>query len=169
MEQILLIRGINVGGHGRLPMAALRAILVDLGAGLVRTYLQSGNAVCETAIDPQALADRIEAEYGFRRPILAISAPDWTGRIRTNPFPMGIGKMLHGIFHDGAPLDVTAMRNLCDENEQISAQNGVLWLYTPDGFGRSKLAAKIDALADRPVTARNWNSIAAITDLLSND
>ncbi|MEX3017499.1 DUF1697 domain-containing protein [Gymnodinialimonas hymeniacidonis] len=166
--QILLLRGINVGGHGKLPMADLRAMLDDLGAGGAKTHLQSGNAVCPTPINPGDLADRIEAVHGFRRDIIALTAEDWRKRIATNPFPTGLPKTLHGYFHDDAAIDTAPMEAPRDPTEALSSHPGVLWLHTPNGFGTSKLASKIERLAGEPMTARNWNTIAAITTLIDN-
>lgn len=45
MRHLILLRGINVGGKNKLPMADLRAALEGLGAGDVQTWIQSGNAV----------------------------------------------------------------------------------------------------------------------------
>ena len=42
---IALLRGVNVGGHNKLPMARLRSIAADAGFSDVRTYIQSGNLV----------------------------------------------------------------------------------------------------------------------------
>lgn len=159
--QVLLLRGINVGGHGKLPMADLRALLDALGAGGATTHLQSGNAVCPQPIDLDALTTRIHADHGFRPKIIAIN--NWNTRATTNPFPTDNPKTLHGYFHDGPPLDTAAMRPILSPTERLRPAPGVTWLHTPDGFGRSKIATKLERLAGRPVTARNWNTVAAIT------
>ncbi|UWQ95670.1 DUF1697 domain-containing protein [Rhodobacteraceae bacterium M385] len=162
--QVILLRGINVGGHGKLPMADLRGLLDDLGAGGAKTHLQSGNAVCLTPVDTEALADAIEAAHGFRPMILSVS--DWQNRAATNPFPTDTPKVVHGYFHAGPPLDHTPMQQHLTPNERLHAAPGVTWLHTPDGFGRSKIASRFEHLAGRPVTARNWNTVSAITALL---
>ena len=164
--QVLLLRGINVGGHGKLPMAELRAMLDGLGAGGARTHLQSGNAVCQNAVDVTALADVIEAAKGFRPVIFALDAAEWRARVATNPFPTDPPKALHGFFHDGPALDTGPMAPLLTATERLSSHPGILWLHAPDGIGRSKFAAKAERLAGRPVTARNANTIAALTALL---
>ncbi|MBF9042621.1 DUF1697 domain-containing protein [Rhodobacterales bacterium HKCCE4037] len=164
--QVLLLRGINVGGHGKLPMAELRTLLDELGAGGARTYIQSGNAVCPVTIDTDALADRIEQAYGFRREIHAFTGATWRRVVATNPFPVDVPKAVHGFFHAGDPIDTDAMLPFLAENERLASQYRVLWLHAPDGIGRSKFAEKSDRLAARPITARNWNTIVAITKML---
>ncbi|MGZ5389365.1 MAG: DUF1697 domain-containing protein, partial [Aeromicrobium sp.] len=68
--RVILLRAVNVGGAS-LPMAGLRALLTELGARDVRTYIQSGNAVCVPPGDPadfdRAIEKAIEAEFGFFR------------------------------------------------------------------------------------------------------
>lgn len=163
-HRVLLLRGINVGGHGKLPMADLRALLDALGAGGAKTHLQSGNAVCPQPVDPDALAEKIEGDHGFRPKIIAID--DWETRAATNPFPTGVPKTLHGYFHDGPPLDPIQMMPILSATEALYPAPGVTWLHTPDGFGTSKIATKLERLAGRPVTARNWNTVAAISSLI---
>lgn len=160
--QVLLLRGVNVGGHGRLPMAELRAMLDAMGAGGARTHLQSGNAVCPQAIDPQALSARI----AFQPMVLALTATEWRVRVATNPFPTDAPKALHGFFFDGPRPDTSAMTPVLAPSERISSHPGVLWLHAPDGIGRSKFAARAERLAACPVTARNWNTVAALSALL---
>ncbi|MCI0649682.1 MAG: DUF1697 domain-containing protein, partial [Chloroflexi bacterium] len=48
LTYIALLRGINVGGHHKLPMKALQALLENLGLQNVKTYLQSGNVVFQS-------------------------------------------------------------------------------------------------------------------------
>ena len=166
--QVLLLRGVNVGGHGKLPMAELRALLDDLGAAGARSYIQSGNVVCPNAVDVAALADLIEAEFGFRRPIVHFSATEWHATIATNPFHSENPKAVHGFFHGGGALQTDPMQPFLGESEWISSHPRVLWLHAPDGIGRSKFAAKVDHLAGRAITARSLKTITAVTEILRN-
>ena len=86
MAQVILLRGVNVGGAGKLLMADLRAHVAELGGGRVLTYIQSGNCVCSQAVDPDALADRINQAQGFCPKVMAFSETDWRGRLDTFPF-----------------------------------------------------------------------------------
>ena len=101
--QVLLLRGVNVGGHGKLPMADLRALLSDLGGGTVRTYIQSGNAVVARAVAAGAVAGAIEAAHGFRPDVLALSAAEWRERVASRALAED-SKALHGFF--GADLSL---------------------------------------------------------------
>jgi uncharacterized protein (DUF1697 family) len=164
--QILLLRGINVGGHGKLPMADLRALLDALGAGGARSHGHAGSVLCPGPVDVDAVIDRIEAGHGFRPVILALSAAAWRARMKSNPFSAEAPGSQHGFFHHGPALDTAALMAKSSATERVAACPGVLWLHAPDGIGRSKLAASVERLAGRPVTARNGNTVAAITELL---
>ncbi|MGW5847716.1 DUF1697 domain-containing protein [Streptomyces sp. NPDC055254] len=172
-----LLRGINVGGNKKVPMAELRSVLEGLGHGDVQTYLQSGNAVFSSAgEDPAALTRQleaaIEAHFGFRVPCLVVEGGYLRAVAEACPFPAAEleGKQLHATFCSEQPgaerfaaLDAAAYLP-----EEYRIGDRVVYLYAPDGLGRSKLA---EALA-RPavvkgidVTTRNWNTVLKLVEL----
>ena len=88
---VALLRGINVGGHRKVPMARLREVLGEAGFADVATYLQSGNAVVTAPdTDPQAVASHIEqaiaAAFGFDVDVLVRSGAELDAVIAANPF-----------------------------------------------------------------------------------
>ena len=87
---IALLRGINVGGHNKLPMAQLRDIAADVGFIDARTYIQSGNLVAATDLDPEVAGDvlavGIREATGLRIPIIVRTAQQWADLIAANPF-----------------------------------------------------------------------------------
>ena len=86
MKHVLLLRGINVGGHGKLPMGDLRGILKGLGAQNVATYIQSGNAVFDGRLTADDITQAIEEKAGFRRPAIVLPGPDFQAVLGENPF-----------------------------------------------------------------------------------
>jgi len=66
MRQVVLLRGVNVGGRNKLAMPALRAALELAGMENVTTYVQSGNVVLDSAAKPDALARACEAVIAER-------------------------------------------------------------------------------------------------------
>ncbi len=163
--QVLLLRGVNVGGRGKLPMAAFRGILEDLGAGGARSYIQSGNAVVARAVDPVAVADRIEAEHGFRPGVFALDGAAWRARVATPPFEAE-NKALHLFLAQGGVADLAPLEALAAGTERVAVREGAIWLWAPDGIGRSKLAKGMERASGMELTARNWRSVAAISALL---
>jgi len=85
--RILLLRGINVGGHNRVPMADLRALLAALGCEDVVTYVQSGNVVCRAKGTPEALGTDVSgvlaAEMGLTVPVVGRTAAQWAATVAT--------------------------------------------------------------------------------------
>ncbi|MEU8772552.1 DUF1697 domain-containing protein [Streptomyces sp. NPDC048606] len=172
-----LLRGINVGGNKKVPMAELRTVLEGLGHRDVKTYLQSGNAVftAERA-DPGALARQletaIEAHFGFRVACLVVDGPHLRAVAEACPFPAAEleGRQLHATFFSRQPdperfaaLDARAFLP-----EEFRVGDRVLYLYAPDGLGRSKLAealARPAVVKGLDVTTRNWNTVAKLVEL----
>ena len=78
-----------MGGHKKLPMAALRALFESLGFSEVQSYIQSGNVVfsSEEEIDPEVISNAIEAKYGWHVPVLLTTASEIEKILNDCPFP----------------------------------------------------------------------------------
>lgn len=166
--QVLLLRGVNVGGHGRLPMADLRVVLEALGARDVRTYIQSGNAVFRGALDAETIAAAIEARAGFRPGAIMLSREALADTIAANPFPEAeqTPKALHLAFLAADPRPAAgALDAAAAADERWHLDNRVAYLHCPSGLGRSKLAGSLERLLGVPVTARNWATITRLAAL----
>ncbi len=168
---IALIRGINVIGRNSLPMKDLVALLEEIGAGSIRTYIQSGNAVFQSAgkSAPQLaaqLTDRIRNRCGFSPHVLVL-APDALERaIIQNPFPEAEGepRSLHLGFLAAPPKspDLKKLDALRKSSERFQLNDQVFYLHTPEGVGRSKLPASAEKLLGVPMTYRNWRTVCKI-------
>lgn len=171
---IALLRGINVGGHRRLPMRELRRLLEEVGASHAATYIQSGNAAFRHDSDnpaaiASALGDAVEAAHGFRPLVLVLPLEAYEAALAGNPFPEAEAepKSLHLYFlaePPGAP-DLEALERLAADDERFVLDDLVLYLHAPSGIGRSKLAARVERALGVPATARNWRSATAIREL----
>jgi len=171
---IALLRGINVGGRNLLPMGELRQLLEANGYSAVRTYIQSGNVVFASG-EPEArrlparIGDAILATRGFRPKIIVLGVDELTRAIESNPlrgaFPEP--KSLHLFFLDSAPEppDAAALDAVRADNEAFAIVDTVLYLYAPDGIGRSKLAASVEKLLCVEATARNWRTVNKLSEI----
>jgi uncharacterized protein (DUF1697 family) len=171
---IALFRGINVGGSNLLPMPALRLLLEKEGCVDVRTYIQSGNAIYRSAgSDRAGLAKRLTAaiskSLGFEPRVLVLTRRELESAVSGNPFPEVVGnpQSLHLFFlaerlkkPDLKPLDA-----LKTETERFELRGTVFYLHTPDGFGRSKLAARAERLLGVETTARNWRTVTTLLEM----
>ncbi|OKK22630.1 hypothetical protein AMK16_05975 [Streptomyces sp. CB00455] len=172
-----LLRGINVGGHKKVPMAELRTVLEGLGHAEVRTHLQSGNAVfSSTRSDPRALAREleaaIEAHFGFRVACLVLDGAYLSAVAAACPFPAAEleGRQLHVTFFSEQPPAerFAALDGPSYLPEEYRLGDRVLYLYAPDGLGRSKLAevlARPAVVKGVDATTRNWNTVAKLVEL----
>ncbi|MDH6538457.1 DUF1697 domain-containing protein [Streptomyces sp. SPB4] len=172
-----LLRGINVGGNKKVPMAELRAVLEGLGHADVQTYLQSGNAVFSSGEgDPDALARELEAaiegHFGFRVPCLVVDGEYLAAVAGACPFPAAEleGRQLHATFFSAqpGPERFAALDGAAYLPEEYRLGDRVLYLYAPDGLGRSKLAealARPAVVKGLDVTTRNWNTVAKLVEL----
>ncbi|MFC9734559.1 DUF1697 domain-containing protein [Streptomyces roseolus] len=174
----LLLRGINVSGHRKLPMAGLRELLEGLGHRDVRTYLQSGNAVFTTdgpdseAALAAAVGQAVEDRFGFACDCLVRDAAYLAAVADACPFPAaGLeGKQLHAVYYS-APVTPDRFASVAPEAfapEAFALGDRVMYLYTPDGLGRSKLAEAVmrpSLTEDLVATARNWNTVRKLVEL----
>lgn len=163
--EIALLRGINVGGTGKLPMADLRAILERLGARGVETYIQSGNAVYEGRLDASAISASIEASRGFRPQVMLISAANLAAAIGANPYPQAEAepKTLHLFFLGAATTaDPASFAGYANGVESWHLGDRVFYLHSPGGLSQSKLATRVERLLGVPVTARNWSTVTKL-------
>lgn len=172
-----LLRGINVGGSRKVPMAQLRTLLDGLGLGDVRTHLQSGNAVftCEAG-DENTLAARIgeaiERHFGFTVDVLVRDGAYLKAVADACPFPAASleGKQLH-VTYLSEPVDASrfdAIDAAAFLPEEFRLGDRALYLYAPDGLGRSKLGEALSRPAlFRGViaTSRNWNTVTKLVEL----
>jgi len=191
-----LLRGINVGGNTKVAMPALRGVVEGLGHTDVATYIQSGNVVFEAARSaPDAstagtsgaqLAAELEravaAEFGVGPRVLVLASDELAAAIAANPFAdTSTPKLVHLIFvsHDPSAAllaDIDAAQRLATEKgspDEVRVAGRVLYLRTPDGYGRSDLGARLNRLGaahdDVTVTARNMATVDQIMRLLRPD
>jgi uncharacterized protein (DUF1697 family) len=173
--RIALLRGINVGGNHRLPMAGLVAIIEAAGGRDVRTYIQSGNAVFDAGADRPAAAlaaairDGIDAAHGFAPHVLVRDAEHLRRVVECNPFPDAAAdpRSLHVYFLDATPAhpDLDGLAALAGDREAFVLDGDTWYLHVPDGLGRSKLAAGAERRLGVAATARNWATVTALAAL----
>lgn len=176
-----LLRGINVGGGKKVPMAELRTLMEDLGHTGVRTYLQSGQAVFTSGRGDEEslaaeLADAIAQRFGFPVDVIVRDHACLRAVAEACPFPaaeLGSGQ-LHVTYYS-APVDAARFAEI-DRTvhlpEEFRLGDRALYLYVPNGLGRSKLAEHLS----RPrlnkgviATSRNWNTVLKLVELTARD
>lgn len=171
--RILLLRGVNVSGANKLPMAEFRALLAGLGLGAVATHIQSGNAVFR---DPGIadLAERIGAAiaegFGFHPAIFLYDLESYRAILQANPYRalgQADGAKVHILFlaSPAEASNLEALSAFATEGEAVTLTPSALYLHAPNGVGRSILAEKIPRFIKPLQTMRNQRSAEAILAL----
>jgi uncharacterized protein (DUF1697 family) len=173
---ISMLRGVNVGGHNKVKMEALRALYESLKLRDAQTYVQSGNVIFRTDDREMArlgkrIEDGIERKFGFRPSVILRTAAEMREVVAKNPFGKrrGIepGKLLVSFLASdpGAEAREKIRQMKCDPEElQIAGQE--LYIYFPNGSGRSKLSlARLEKTLKTPGTSRNWNSVTKMREM----
>ncbi|NBB92806.1 MAG: DUF1697 domain-containing protein [Gammaproteobacteria bacterium] len=173
---IALLRGINVGGHNRIPMAELRETCCELGWLDVATYIQSGNIVFAADGDAGALEEKLQTaireDFGHDVHTLVRGRDDWAAQLAANPFPEASERepnlvMLGLSKSPPAGQAAEALQERAAADERVVQKNGALWIHYPNGSARSKLTpALLDRLAGSPVTTRNWRTVSKLSDMI---
>lgn len=168
-RQILLLRGVNVGGV-KLPMAPFRQMLLDLGLQGAQTFIQSGNAVFRAPGDPRpAIAAGLKDRFGLQVGLFLYDLPRYRAILHANPFaPAGQadGAKVHLFFLSApAPTDMSAILAFAQDGEALHVTPEAIYLNAPNGIGRSVLAEKLSRALKTGFTARNQRSAEAILAL----
>jgi len=168
-------RGINVGGRNMIKMETLRATLGSLGFENVKSYINSGNLVFETAAAnqealEQAIRDAIRKEFGFDIAVMVRSMDEIQSLIDDNPFEGQFEneKDLH-VFFLREPLSNEQSSLLLaneSENELFSVRGreifNLLRISILDSvMGKGFMDKKLKVRA----TARNWRTVKKIADM----
>jgi uncharacterized protein (DUF1697 family) len=171
---IALFRGINVGGHHKLPMRELVEILTGLDMHNIETYIQTGNVVFESqetnvALLTDSIPAAIRKSHGFAPSVILLSVAEFEKAIAVNPYPDAVSepKTLHLYFLESEPNnpDLEKLEDLKLNNEEFTLVGKVFYLHAPDGIGRSKLAGQVESALGVAVTARNWRTVEKLMSL----
>jgi uncharacterized protein (DUF1697 family) len=170
---IALLRGVNVGGHGRVSMKDLASWVADAGATDVKTYLQSGNVVFKADIDSMAdfadvMEKRITAALGFDIAVMLRSRSEMEKVASRNPFleQTTDPKALHVNFLSSQPDPaVVAALKAPPGPDQFRAREREIYLYCPNGVGRTKLNDAFFKKLRVVYTSRNWNTVTHLVAL----
>ncbi len=167
---IAMLRGVNVGGHNKIKMEALRDLCGSLQMHGARTLIQSGNVVFRTdETDASNVGNRfedaIEKNFGFRPAVILRTRSELIEVLARNPFaardniePSRL--LISFLEHDPSPeiCDQVRAKNVAPEELHITGRE--MYTYFPNGMARPKIPmAAIEKALKVPVTARNWNTV----------
>ncbi len=162
---VALLRAVNVGGTGALPMAKLKSMCLEAGFANVETYIASGNVV----FDSKAAAARVKAELESRlrthakKPVGVIvrTAAEMAGAVEVNPFRKTEPKYTYVVFLDRRPPRDALDHAVGVDGEQMALGSREIFIHYPIGMGRSRLRIP----AAKNGTARNMNTVAKLAEM----
>ncbi len=165
---IALLRAVNVGGTGKLPMSELKGLCEAAGFLSVRTYIASGNVVFQSAKTEAQVKAALEAalsDYaGKPVGVMVRTSTEMAAVLAHNPFSKMPGNRTVAYFLDAKP-SADALETVTNQTgEQCRLGAREIYVYYPDGIGDSKL--KIPAAKNG--TARNMNTIAKLAEMAAN-
>jgi uncharacterized protein (DUF1697 family) len=162
---IALLRAVNVGGTGKLPMADLKDMCAELGFVRIETYIASGNVVFDCDLSPQVVQAKLEKRFrayaGKAIAVFVRTAAQLRTILNKNPFPDKEPKLTYSIFlnekpHSGALDDVRGR-----DGEEMRLGQCEIYVHYPKGMGQSKLRIPTATLG----TARNLNTVAKLVEI----
>jgi uncharacterized protein (DUF1697 family) len=171
---IAFLRGINVGGSKVLSMKELTALLERNGCSDVKTYIQSGNVVFRSSMSEASRVEEhirsvVSGRHGFEPRVLVLNRMELERAVASNPFPDAEAdpKTLHLFFLSDPPTspDIKSLSGTKSKSESFALKGKVFYLHTPDGFGKSKLAERVERSLGVDATARNWRTVSTVLEL----
>ncbi len=173
---ISMLRGVNLGPHNRIKMDDLRALYESLELHDARTYVQSGNVIFRTREkNPTKLAKKIQEaigkKFGFHPEVIVRSIKELRRSLDSNPFrnrrDLEPSKLLITFLAaEPAAEAQTTIRNLRIQREELHLIGRELYIYFPDGIGKSKVPWwSVEKLLEVAGTARNLNSVVKMLEI----
>jgi uncharacterized protein (DUF1697 family) len=173
-----LLRGINVSGRNMIPMAELRSVCGELNWKGVQTYIQSGNLIFAADGAPAEIEKQLEQSitrhFGHTVPAIVRSASDWPSYIINNPLTEACKISAKSVMlilskYPPKPDAAQALQERAMNGERVLLAGNALWIYFADGVAKSKLSpALLDRLIGSTATARNWNTVLKINELIDS-
>lgn len=173
---VALLRGVNLGSKNKVPMPALRAMFIGVGALNVESYIQSGNILFRATPKSAnkiiaAVCEEIARQFGFHAAIVIRNLAELEDVLVSNPF-LATGRDeddLHVFFLRNHPAsdDVAKLNAGRSPGDEFHVRGRDIYLYMPNGVARSRLTnAYFDSQLKTVSTARNWRTVKTLVEML---
>ena len=170
---VALLRGINVGGSNKVPMADLRVMFAANGFADAQTYIQSGNVVFSATATEAALVhtleDAVAKTFSLQIPVLVRSKAQLAAVLAADPFAEAVSTMAHVAFLSAKP-PAKAIAGLDPDRsppDVFMVAGREVYLHYPNGSGRSKLTGDyLERVLGVRVTVRNRNTVFKLLSLM---
>lgn len=169
---IHLLRGINVGGHKKIPMTLLRSCYEKLGLAEIRTYIQSGNVVFEGAIDNAVLEQSIQKETGFEVPGMLFTNEEWQEIMDHAPEAFKTNRKDLKLYitllqQEPSSEAVERLSSKLSSEEVLSHYKRALFLHYPSDLKKPFFTnVAVEKTLGQAGTTRNWNTMNALLKMI---
>ena len=165
---VALLRAVNVGGTGSLPMTELKAICEELGFADAKTYIQSGNVLFRSDEAEKVVEEKLDAALGRtmgKRPgVMVRSRKELDAIVANAPFPQAKPNFLLVYFLPEATASDALEKMVAPDGEEAKLAGREIYVHYPNGSGRSKL--KLPAL--KLGTSRNLNTVRKLAEMATD-
>ncbi|WP_044402547.1 DUF1697 domain-containing protein [Lacinutrix sp. Hel_I_90] len=173
ISYIALLRGINVGGQKKVPMAELRVALSALAFKNIHTYIQSGNVVFEssekdTSILEVKIFSSIKKQFGFEVPVLVKTNLEMKAIFRACPFSEKKKVSSYFTLLNSAPEKelIDSLNTVAFDDEEIVATRNVVYFFSEKGYGKAKCNTNfIERKLKVTATTRNYKTMIKLLEL----
>jgi uncharacterized protein (DUF1697 family) len=161
--KVLLLRGVNVAGANRLPMPEFRQLLLELGLAQIHTHIQSGNVVfLENGVKEveAKIAAGMKDRFGFAPAMFLMDLADYDAILAANPYQKqaaadGSKVFIYFLRTPASVAELQQVSSFAKDGEALVQAGSAMYLYAPNGVGRSLLAGKLETGIKADKTARN--------------
>lgn len=170
---IVLLRGINVGGQKKIPMADLRKILTDAEFEDVKTYIQSGNVILKSRLkDSQSVSQHVSVaiknHFGFEVEVLTKTREELQQIFDNCPFHQQQKEKSYFmmLFAEPNPELVSEISQISFPDEGFVIKPDCIYMFSNAGYGKSKLNNNFfERKLKESATARNYNTMVKLLSL----
>ncbi|NND11781.1 MAG: DUF1697 domain-containing protein [Flavobacteriaceae bacterium] len=169
---IAFLRGINVSGQKKILMSDLRQMLESVGLREVQTYIQSGNVVFQSALNPseceQIIFQAIKDTYGWEVPVLVRTFEALSNILNNCPFEEGKREKSYYIILHSQPekMDMLETQELSIPDEEFLITDECIYIHYAVGAGKAKFGTNwFEKKLNVKATARNYNTMVKLIAL----
>jgi len=175
--QIILLRGINVGGHHKVPMAELRELLTNSGFENVKTYIQSGNIILQSSLSNKGdIEARIHTlildQFGFEIPVISKTRTELLRIFDACPFSKEKKENSYFVILSDAPkyelVEIASEKKYI--NEEFKIIDDCLYFHSSIGYGKSKFNMNwFEKTLEVKATSRNYKTMVKLIAMSSEN
>jgi uncharacterized protein (DUF1697 family) len=175
---VSFLRGVNMTGHNKMKMTELSALYNDIGFNDISTFIQSGNVIFSAGDEltvfeiSGSIENAISKRFSYNVPVMIRRVEELKRLHQANPFltenNFDPSKNAVLFLHEKATEDqILKVRNIDFPPDKFSVAGSEIFIYCPNGFGRTKLYTNFfEKKMGVTGTARNWNTIVTILDIV---